>query len=71
VDKKNNFIWVSEHQVDRIARFNPSTEEWVEFPLPEAESDPRRIDIDPANPNRIYFSGNTPGRVGFVEVLAQ
>jgi virginiamycin B lyase len=69
VDKKNNFIWVSEHQVDKIARFDPRTEEWVEFPLPEAESDPRRIDIDPTNPNRIFFSGDTPGRVGFVEVL--
>jgi virginiamycin B lyase len=69
VDKKNNFIWVSEHEVDKIARFDPKTEEWVEFPLPEAESDPRRIDIDPTNPNRIFFSGNTPGRLGFVEVL--
>ena len=68
---RRTVVWVSEHQVDRIARFNPSTEEWVEFPLPEAESDPRRIDIDPTNPNRIYFSGNTPGRMGFVEVLAQ
>ena len=69
VDKKNNFIWVSEHQVDKVARFDPKTEEWVEFPLPEAESDPRRIDIDPTNPNRIFFSGNSPSRVGFVEVL--
>jgi streptogramin lyase len=69
VDKKNNYIWVSEHQVDKIARFDPKTQEWVEFPLPEAESDPRRLDIDPTNANRIFFSGNTPGRVGFVEVL--
>ncbi|HLK84630.1 MAG TPA: carboxypeptidase regulatory-like domain-containing protein [Xanthobacteraceae bacterium] len=69
VDKQNDLVWVSEHKVDKIARFNPKTEEWVEFPLPEAQSDPRRIDIDPTNPNRIYFSGNTAGRVGFVEVL--
>ena len=69
VDKKNGYIWVSEHQVDKIARFDPKTQEWVEFPLPEAESDPRRLDIDPTNPNRIFFSGNTPGRMGFVEVL--
>jgi len=69
VDKKNDLVWMSEHKVDKIARFNPKTEEWVEFPLPEAQSDPRRIDIDPTNPNRIYFSGNTAGRVGFVEVL--
>ena len=71
VDKKNNYVWVSQHQVDMIARFDPKTEEWVEFPLPEAESDPRRIDIDPTNPNRVFFSGNIPGRVGFVEVLPQ
>src|SRR5258708_22612003 len=69
VDKKNDLVWMSEHKVDKIARFNPKTEEWVEFPLPEAQSDPRRVDIDPNNPNRIYFSGNTAGRVGFVEVL--
>jgi streptogramin lyase/mono/diheme cytochrome c family protein len=71
VDKRNNFIWVSEHQVDKIARFDPKTQEWVEFPLPEAESDPRRLDIDPTNPNRIFFSGNTPGRMGFIEVLSE
>jgi streptogramin lyase len=69
VDKKNNYIWVSEHQVDKVARFDPKTQEWVEFPLPEAESDPRRLDIDPTNPNRIFFAGNSPSRVGFVEVL--
>jgi virginiamycin B lyase len=69
VDKKNDLVWVSEHKVDKIARFNPKTEEWVEFPLPESQSDPRRVDIDPTNPNRIYFSGNTAGRLGFVEVL--
>ncbi len=69
VDKKGGYIWVSEHQVDKIARFDPRTTEWVEFPLPEAESDPRRIDIDPTNPNRIFFSGNIAGRVGFIEVL--
>ena len=69
VDKKNDLVWMSEHKVDKIARFNPKTEEWVEFPLPESQSDPRRVDIDPTNPNRVFFSGNTAGRVGFVEVL--
>jgi len=44
VDKNNNYIWVSQHQVDMIAGFDPKTGEWVELPLPEAESDPRRID---------------------------
>ena len=39
--------------------------------LTEAQADGRRIDIDPTNPNRIYFAGNIPGRMGFVEVLPQ
>jgi streptogramin lyase len=69
VDKKNNFIWASEHQVDKIARFDPKTGEWVEFAMPAAESDLRRIEIDPTNPNRIFFAGNTSGRVGFMEIL--
>jgi len=69
VDKKQGYVWSSQHQVDKIARFDPRTQEWVEFPMAEAESDPRRIDIDPTNPNRIFFAGNIPGRVGFIEVL--
>ncbi len=70
VDRKNNLIWVSEQQADKIARFNPKTGEWVEFPLPDSESDPRRLEIDPTNPNRVWWSGNLSGRMGFVEVLA-
>jgi virginiamycin B lyase len=70
VDRKNNLIWVSEQQADKIARFNPKTGEWVEFPLPDSESDPRRIEVDPNNPNRVWWSGNLSARMGFVEVLS-
>ncbi len=69
VDRKNNLIWVSEQQADKIARFNPKTGEWVEFPLPDSESDPRRLEIDPNNPNRVWWTGNLSARMGFVEVL--
>jgi len=69
VDRKNNYVWVSGQQADVIFRFDPKTEEWLALPLPEAESDVRRIDIDPTNPNRIYWTGNIPGRMGFVELL--
>ena len=82
VDKKNNLVWVSLHTVDKIARFNPRTGEWAEFPLPQAQSDVRRIEVDPSNPNRIWWStaggttnGTTGGpnsggsRLGFLEVL--
>jgi virginiamycin B lyase len=69
VDRKNNLIWVSEQQADKIARYSPKTGEWVEFPLPDSESDPRRIEVDPNYPNRVWWSGNLSGRMGFVEVL--
>jgi streptogramin lyase len=68
-DKKNKYIWVAAQQVDKMFRFDPAKEEFVEFPLSYSQQDSRRIDIDPTNPNRIFFSGNTADRIGFVELL--
>jgi streptogramin lyase/cytochrome c5 len=68
-DKKNHYIWVSAQQVDKMFRFDPAKEEFVEFPLSYSQQDARRIDIDPTNPNRIFFSGNTADRIGYVELL--
>jgi hypothetical protein len=62
-------VQVSAQQVDKIFRFNPATQEFTEFPLSYAQQDPRRIDIDPTNPNRIFFSGNTADRIGYIELL--
>ena len=55
--------------MDKIFRFNPATGEFTEFPLSYAQQDPRRVDIDPTNPNRIFFSGNTADRIGYIELL--
>jgi len=68
VDLKNNLIWVSLQHVDKIARFDPKTETWVEFPLASAESDARRIEVDQNNPNRVWWSGNLSNRMGYVEI---
>ena len=68
-DKKSHIIWVSAQQVDKIFRFDPATGEFTEFPLSFSQQDPRRIDLDPTNPNRIFFSGNTADRIGFLELL--
>ena len=68
-DPKSKSVWFSQQHADMIARFDPTTETFVEFPLPNAESDHRRIDVDRNNPNRIWWSGNLSGRVGYVEVL--
>lgn len=67
-DYKNNYIWFSEQQADKIGRFDPETETFVEFPLASAESDHRRIQVDQNNPNRIWWSGNTSNKLGYIEV---
>ena len=72
IDQRNDLIWVTLHRVDKIARFNPKTNQWVEFPLPQAETDVRRIELDQNNPNRVWWSsadGAGVARIGFIELL--
>jgi streptogramin lyase len=68
-DPRTKMIWLTEQTADKIARFDPKTEKWTEFSLPISESDARRIDIDPTNPNRIWWSGDTSSHMGYIEVL--
>lgn len=68
-DPKSAYVWMSEQQADKIARFDPATKAFEEFPLPTAEEDHRRIDVDQQNSNRIWWSGNTSGRMGYIELL--
>jgi hypothetical protein len=42
---------------------------WTEFPLMYAETDVRRIEVDPKNPHRIWYSGVLSGRIGYIELL--
>jgi len=70
-DPKHKVIWLTEQTADKIARFNPKTETWTEFSLPIVESDARRIELDPSNPNRIWWSGDTSSHLGYIEVLDQ
>jgi streptogramin lyase len=68
-EPKHKVIWLTEQTADKIARFDPKTETWTEFSLPIAESDARRIELDPTNPNRIWWSGDTSSHLGYIEVL--
>ena len=69
VDLEHNLIWVAQQYSDMIARFDPETETWTEFPLATAEEDHRRIEVDLNNPNRIWWSGNDSNRMGYIEVF--
>jgi streptogramin lyase len=68
-DMKNHVLWTSEHHVDKIARLDPATGKWTEFPLMTAETDVRRIEVDPNNPKRVWYSGVLSSRIGFIEML--
>ena len=62
-------IWTSLHHVDKLGRLDPATGAWTEFPLMFAETDVRRIEVDPNNPKRVWYSGVLSSRIGYVELL--
>lgn len=69
-DRKRNLLWVTLHRVDKIARYNPKTKAWLELPLPQAETDVRRVEVDQNRSNRIWWSSvANQARMGFVELL--
>jgi streptogramin lyase len=67
-DARTKVIWMTEQTADKIARFDPATQTWTEFSLPIIESDARRIELDPTNPNRIWWSGDTSSHLGYIEL---
>ena len=69
VEQLNSAIGLSLQTADKIARFDPKTETWTEFSLPIIESDARRIELDPSNPNRIWWAGDTSTHLGYIELL--
>ncbi len=69
VDLARNMIWVGESLGDKLARLNPADGTFQEFPLPTAGSDVRRLQVDPSNPNRVWWSGLRSNRIGYVELL--
>jgi virginiamycin B lyase len=68
-DMKNHLIWTSLQHIDELGRLDPATGVWTEFPLISAETDVRRIEVDPNNPKRIWYSGVLSSRMGYIEML--
>jgi virginiamycin B lyase len=69
VDAKRNLVWFSEVFSDRIGRFDPSTNTFVEFPQPSADSDVQRIEVDRSHPNRAWWSSTRSNKIGYIEVI--
>jgi streptogramin lyase len=68
-DLKNHLMWTTLHHVDKLAHLDPTTGVWAEYALMSAETDVRRIDLDPTNPKRVWYSGVLSSRIGYVELL--
>lgn len=69
-DESNDLLWVTLQTVDYFARYNPRDEEWLLLPLPQSETDARRIEVDQNHPNRVWWSSTSNfARIGFVELL--
>jgi streptogramin lyase len=65
-DTKRNLIWFDETDAGKIARFDPRTNRFAEFPLPSADMGYIvRVIVDPTNSNRVWWS--SPGELGYVE----
>ena len=69
VDRKRNLVWFSEVFADRIVRFDPSANSFVEFPHPIPDSDIRRIEIDRSHPNRVWWASGRGDKIGYIEVM--
>ena len=67
-DPTSKLVWFSQQQADKIGRFDPATKKFTEFALPTVEEDDRRIEVDPNHPNRIWWSGDSSGRFGSIEL---
>jgi virginiamycin B lyase len=70
-DPKTSIVWFSEQGADKITRYDPKTNVFMEFPVPNAESDERRIELDPTNPNRVWWGGDTSNHIGYIEYLGK
>ena len=71
VDTERNLVWFSEVFADRIARFDPGANSFVEFPHPIADSDVQRIEIDRSHPNRVWWASGRGDKIGYLEVMEE
>lgn len=66
-EKRTGYIWYADQTGDNITRFDPKTEKFVEYPLPNPThpSTPRFIDVD--DQGRIFFTEYWSGRIGILD----
>lgn len=58
-------VWFDEHFANRIARFDPATQQLTEFPIPQNDSSPLRIWLD-STTGELWFSEFAGNAIGVV-----
>ena len=76
VDTTRNLIWFGELYAGKLGRYDPSTNSFVEFPLPSLDMRPEFsdkeviwIEVDRSHPNRVWWGVGANARIGYIEVL--
>ena len=65
---KNHMVWVVLMNSDRIAKFDPVTEKFTEYPFPSVGTDTRFIDIDNStDPPTIWIPYYRPNRMARIQ----
>ena len=65
---KNHMVWVALMNSDRIARFDPATEQFTEYPFPTLGTDTRFIEIDNStDPPTIWIPYYRPNRMARIQ----
>ncbi len=71
-NESNGLMWTTFHTRDILASYEPDTGEWRTYPLPQAETDSRRVEVDQFRPNRVWWSSVAyQARMGFLELLEE
>ncbi len=66
---KNDLIWFVLQQGNAIVRFDPSKEEFTEFTIPTANSQPYDLAVD--SKGRIWFIEKNTGKLGYLDVAQE
>lgn len=64
VDNQTGIVWFTETDANKIARFDPKTEQFKEFDIPMPSSGPHGLVIDENDSNIIWFTEITGSNIG-------
>jgi virginiamycin B lyase len=63
-------VWVSEYLGNKIARFEPLTGAWTEYPIPTSASKPTGLTVLPGEPIQVWFCEQASSKLGLLTVAA-